>query len=79
MKQPVLIHVVGGENVQLLPWLSWLEREAVNLKVGSWSLPGSASRKLAPCGRMLGKTGNFAIVPEQPVCSFAVVAVFPSR
>ena len=27
---------------EMLPWLSWLEREAVNLKVGSSSLPGSA-------------------------------------
>ena len=25
----------------MLPYLSWLEREAVNLKVGSSSLPGS--------------------------------------
>ena len=27
---------------EMLPLLSWLEREAVNLKVGSSSLPGSA-------------------------------------
>ena len=37
----------------MLPWFSWLEREAVNLKVVSSSLPGSASY-LPPRVSMLG-------------------------
>ena len=32
------------EAHKLLPWLSWLEREAVTLKIGSSSLPGSESK-----------------------------------
>ena len=59
MKQSVLMKiVVGRENEQLLPSLSWLEREAVNLKVGNSSLSGSGSHKLAPCGRVASKTGS---------------------
>ena len=34
---------------QMLPWLSWLEREAVDLKVGISSLPGSALDTWAVC------------------------------
>ena len=34
---------------QMLPWLSWLEREAVDLKVGISSLPGSALETWAVC------------------------------
>ena len=36
-----LIAVQISIEVRALPELSWLEREAVNLKVGSSSLPGS--------------------------------------
>ena len=40
--QPPASHAVQcAERHQELPLLSWLEREAVNLKVGSSSLPGS--------------------------------------
>ena len=49
MKQSVLMKIVVGREIeQLLPSLSWLEREAVNLKVGSSSLPGSVLTVTAP-------------------------------
>ena len=34
--------------IQLLPWRSWLEREAVNLKVGSSSFPGRVFAEASP-------------------------------
>jgi hypothetical protein len=37
-----IIPVFAWSGYHLLPQLSWLEREAVNLKVGRSSLPGSA-------------------------------------
>ena len=43
MRLFVIVHDANCKKMQLLPLLSWLEPEAVNLKVGSLSLPGSVS------------------------------------
>ena len=73
---------------RLLPWLSWLEREAASPKVGSSSLPGSVffwmlSRPLYLLGagealQALGCKARLAQSAERKVPNFEVVGSSPT-
>ena len=56
LRQGMSIGIEEAPITQMLPGLSWLEREAVNLKVGSSSLPGSVMPSDHPafCGMREG-------------------------